>query len=317
MQAVAPEADAGIERWLDGDQPKWDTIDFELPCSRCGYDLRMLTLPRCPECGLQFAWRDIIEARRRRNEFLFEYRWRERPVRSWLLTAFSGLRPWRFWRRVSIHEHVRAGPLLVFLLSAVPAFLVTTHAVAGALWLIFWSASRVPGGPTARFFGGQTLPVFRLLADFAVEMALLSINAGPAYVYVALAAFLILGAATFLLVSLRQTLGRCRVRSAQVLRVAAYAAVPATITCGALLVASIVGVGCLTLYIAPSLGDVVTLGLALTVPVLVLGVYLSVGLRHYLQLPRPWLLGFTASAVAVLFTLTAFMFTTVLLQGGW
>ena len=34
------------------------TCDDSLNCYRCGYDLTGLPQPRCPECGLEFAWDD-------------------------------------------------------------------------------------------------------------------------------------------------------------------------------------------------------------------------------------------------------------------
>ncbi len=36
-------------------------IDFEVPCPRCEYNLRGLTVPRCPECGLTFEWNEVPE----------------------------------------------------------------------------------------------------------------------------------------------------------------------------------------------------------------------------------------------------------------
>ena len=316
MQPVAPETDADIEHWLDGDQPKWDAVDFELPCSRCGYDLRMLTLPRCPECGLQFAWRDIFEARRRRrHEFLFEYCWRDRPIRSWLLTAFRGLRPRRFWERTSIHEHVRKGPLLFFLVSAVPAFLLTMHAMAGLALLVFWLLDRTLSARATGYFGTYVSPL-AVLAQYARAVATLPVIAGLNYVCLAGAVLLDVVAATALLASLRQTLGRCRVRPVQVLRVAAYATVPAVAVTAVAVFLCGVGAACLLAYGMPlgvALGNVLAFGLCVTIP----GAYLGTGLRRYLQLPRPWLLGLTASAVAMLLTFTAVMFTIVLLAGGW
>lgn len=31
--------------------PGWEQVDEVVPCPLCDYDLRMLTLPRCAECG--------------------------------------------------------------------------------------------------------------------------------------------------------------------------------------------------------------------------------------------------------------------------
>ena len=36
--------------------------DRHVLCARCGYNLRNLTKPRCPECGVHIRWRDIRPA---------------------------------------------------------------------------------------------------------------------------------------------------------------------------------------------------------------------------------------------------------------
>lgn len=38
-------------------------LDEDIPCPGCGYNLRGLTVPRCPECGNEFDWADIPEMR--------------------------------------------------------------------------------------------------------------------------------------------------------------------------------------------------------------------------------------------------------------
>jgi hypothetical protein len=37
----------------------------DLPCPKCGYNLRGLTIPRCPECGFAFGWQDLPELRQK------------------------------------------------------------------------------------------------------------------------------------------------------------------------------------------------------------------------------------------------------------
>jgi hypothetical protein len=65
-------------------------------CPLCGYNLRGLTEPRCPECGYQFAWLDLLDPRRREHPFLFEHH-PKRPVWSFVKTLAGGLRPKAFW----------------------------------------------------------------------------------------------------------------------------------------------------------------------------------------------------------------------------
>jgi len=79
----------------------------------------MLTQPRCPECGLQFAWAEVVGcARLQRTTPLFEYRWRERPLRSLLETLLRALYPPAVWRCVPLTVEPRVGPLLIMLVIA-------------------------------------------------------------------------------------------------------------------------------------------------------------------------------------------------------
>jgi hypothetical protein len=106
-----------------------------------------------------------------------------------------------------------------------------------------------------------------------------------------------------LISSLRQTLGRCRVRPVQTLRVVAYAATPICLLWIALFIVFILP-GVLGLHIAGVLNRVLDplvslcfLTLLGAVPM----VYVGVGLRHYLRLTH-------ARAVAVVSVVVAFLF---------
>jgi hypothetical protein len=79
------------------DHPDWDTLAHEVFCPLCDYNLRSLTQPRCPECGYQFHWPDLLDPARRDHEYLFEHH-RKRAFRSFWQTAYHGLRPMRFWK---------------------------------------------------------------------------------------------------------------------------------------------------------------------------------------------------------------------------
>ncbi len=94
--------------------PNWATFAVELACLRCGYNLRGLGQPRCPECGLTFDWNERIAAAREQPATgHFEYHWRDRPLRSLLYTCRESLRPWRLWRELPLTISPRIGPLLV------------------------------------------------------------------------------------------------------------------------------------------------------------------------------------------------------------
>ena len=53
--------------------PNWQTVTDDVECFRCGYNLRGLAQPRCPECGLEFEWADLFDPARRRHPYLFEH----------------------------------------------------------------------------------------------------------------------------------------------------------------------------------------------------------------------------------------------------
>jgi hypothetical protein len=71
-------------------------IDEEIFCPLCQYNLRGLTVPRCPECGHRFAWPEVLDPRQRLHPFLFEHH-PEKKFSCFWRTLVGGLRPRRFW----------------------------------------------------------------------------------------------------------------------------------------------------------------------------------------------------------------------------
>lgn len=109
--------------------PDWSTLQIDLHCPRCGYNLRMLTGSRCPECGLDLDWDRIIASEERRIDSpLFEYRWRDRPIRSYFQTLSLCTRPWRLWQQISLFQSPRVGGLLLF-------FFATASLYCGAVFI--------------------------------------------------------------------------------------------------------------------------------------------------------------------------------------
>jgi hypothetical protein len=96
-----------------------------LTCPLCGYDLRGLAEPRCPECGFRFTWAELADEQRNRHRYLFEHP--DRPGR-WLpaiwRTYWRDCRPRRFWREVSPTNPVRVRRLLAYWLIAATGLLV-------------------------------------------------------------------------------------------------------------------------------------------------------------------------------------------------
>ena len=303
--AAVRYANAGIP-WLLAGKPDWNAIHFDVTCSRCGYDLRLIQEPRCPECGLTFAWMDVLDRSAHRNEFLFEHVWRKQPVRSYLRTVWHSLRPRHFWRRVSIHNHIHSGPLVFLLLISL--VMVT---MLGSVPLLLWWLDHVTFQALPLSIRGST--VYQYIVNF-VELGIT--HSGPSYYSGPIRGPLLglFGPGMILLLlfatvaSLRQTLGRCRVRTAQILRVVAYTA-PAAAAWWCLLL----GVHMLVIWMTkrvwfryggePGFGDLLHLsitphpdslsillagyGLVLFLLFLLIPVvYLRVGLRDYLRLPH-------------------------------
>ena len=79
--------------------PDW-TSTGSLPdvhCPLCEYNLRGLTEPRCPECGYQFAWADLLDPAQKGHRYLFETYPGSLFAAFWK-TAWHGLRPRKFWK---------------------------------------------------------------------------------------------------------------------------------------------------------------------------------------------------------------------------
>ncbi|MGA2498679.1 MAG: hypothetical protein ABSH20_13115 [Tepidisphaeraceae bacterium] len=123
-----------------GDRPDWAAITKDVHCPLCGYNLRGLEQPRCPECGLQFRWVELFEAARTQHPYLYEHQpwWN---IGAFLKTVFRGLNPGRFWRQLSpVHRIVARRILVYFLLCQV---LVLAPMLAGHLLVSLRPASNV------------------------------------------------------------------------------------------------------------------------------------------------------------------------------
>ena len=99
--------DAGVTTPVPSDSPA------DLLCPLCGYNLRGLTTPRCPECGFAFTWAELLDERRDRHPWLFEHG-RRRNVRTFLATYVRSAFPRRFWRTVTPANPVHVGRLLAY-----------------------------------------------------------------------------------------------------------------------------------------------------------------------------------------------------------
>lgn len=285
VTAPAPTAEALL---TPTGEPRWDDIDFDLPCARCGYELRLLTQPRCPECGLTFAWLEVLAKRlgHSAHDWLFEAQWGQRPLRSFVTTLWRSLRPRRFWRAIPLAEPVHAAALLLFLFLAWLIVWTTAHAIVlAAGWLVYYVSTTTAAG--SRSFDLRILGIL-LRARAEEYFAALDLRQS-APTRMVMGGWLCFHAVIVLtMLSLRQTLGRCRIRALQLLRLAVYAFCGSTTWVAPVQVVAIVLAAWLEGPARQGKSVAVMLGVPLVGAVLE-ALWLAIGWRGYLQLPRGWL----------------------------
>ena len=148
-----PHLPAGLpDGWL---------LNRDLPCPKCRYNLRMLSTPRCPECGITFRWQMLLHiACPRCGESLeivddsrcprcdldlnwqalfdqadpsqftqFEYT--PRPVRAAIRTWAAALRPRRFWQGIRLESPPAVRRLCWLWLTPMAIYVIS---IAIALW---------------------------------------------------------------------------------------------------------------------------------------------------------------------------------------
>lgn len=118
----------------------------QVECPRCAYDLTGVLETwtdscqiegTCSECGLEFAWADLLRPERRLLPWLYEHARRAWNVTSLAITVWRVLFPWTFWDRVKIHHETRLRRLAwMFVVIGAPAALFWTACVAAAFVLI-------------------------------------------------------------------------------------------------------------------------------------------------------------------------------------
>lgn len=308
---------AALSIYFENGEPVWDRIDFPVICSRCGYNLRMLTGTRCPECGLDFDWLIVCGAYAHENPLVFEHQWRRRPIRSWIVTMFAVLRPWSFWSKVSMHERIAPSALIAMWLI-LSLFMAAAQIVAITTGIVLseYASGRI----------GDDLPLVLAIEKLAPywlarlrEVLQFAVSGDPAMwflitliVGVPLVPFLI----TWLFIlMLRETLGKCRIRNEQVLRVAAYCAPIMSVLCvlgtaGILsapaLITQFLSVGHIILFVA----------IVVFVPALIFGQIITHALRRYLLLDHASRIGRTCGLILAL-ALWALPMLIVQLGGGF
>jgi hypothetical protein len=157
--------------------PDWTTLEKDILCPLCEYNLRGLTESRCPECGFEFTWRELLDAEKNRHPYLFEYG-RGRNIKTFWKTFWRTCRPRRFWKDLNPAQEVRWGRLLVYwFLSNVLIAGMGMIPFALPLWKVVWMAgnqtftirsdfSTIPGRPG--FLSPAQGTVMRYPAHFVI-----------------------------------------------------------------------------------------------------------------------------------------------------
>lgn len=111
--------------------PDWAQIDEGIisDCPLCGYNLRGLIQPRCPECGYRFDWNEMLDPNRRLHPYLFEHHPLNK-VWSFCRTLVGGLLPGRFWRK--LHPAQPSYPRRLALYGSLVGLLVTLYRLGTA-----------------------------------------------------------------------------------------------------------------------------------------------------------------------------------------
>ncbi|MEO1130973.1 MAG: hypothetical protein AAFX05_14870, partial [Planctomycetota bacterium] len=207
------------------------THQRDVTCPRCGYDLSGTTdtwrelCPvegMCSECGLQFAWCEVLDPLRDVPAWLFEYA-RDVPhmSRAFVSNAVRTLLPLKLWRDVKMAIPVRPRRLAAFMLIGVLLWWAWGVMLGLGLVIPEWYRAGVPRPAIA----SRTL----LEVLFAEIPQLARWPAGDVWMDISdpLAKYLVVVAAVppAVFILLGETLRRTRVLGAHVLRAGACIAV--------------------------------------------------------------------------------------------
>jgi ribosomal protein L37E len=244
----------------------------DVHCRRCGYNLRGLPEPRCPECGYRFEWQEVLDPQRRKHPYLFEHH-PERIWSSFWRTQWGGLFPRSFWRALHPSQPSRPGRIIIYcLLSTLPI------AIGSIAWIVAQAGLNLDMLTYA-------LNYLSFRADGALYMAL-------SYV---LLPWLTLAALLIFQISMR----RARVKQSHVLRTVCYSYDIAVIALAAALAAAALAADHWTIYlwitsnVWSSMADTdmfLFWGAWLFAPVMALIVYrIGTAYQRYLKFRHPYL----------------------------
>jgi hypothetical protein len=125
-----------------------------LTCPLCGYDLRGLAEPRCPECGCRFDWDALRRRRSSEQRLLFERARRHDLVEAFWFTQWQAFRPRHLWHQLPADDGpVRPGRLVLYWgLSNLPIAVGTAVFLAIALDVVGQAHAPIGSAEFTRYF---------------------------------------------------------------------------------------------------------------------------------------------------------------------
>jgi predicted RNA-binding Zn-ribbon protein involved in translation (DUF1610 family) len=188
-----------------------------LVCSQCEYSLKGLTTTRCPECGQTFTWEKVLQAHRRVLSNLFEHTYPSFSPSGILGSWMWSLRPGKLWRVLDMHDLPKRTPLMMMAAMSWITFATLFPLLDGVYrWTSsrYWVTSwKYPArGARFRSFGSFEQCVTAALNS---DVTIAFVTLGVTWSALVLLSLLVL----------RQSMRQCRVRFRHVLRVWVYAIV--------------------------------------------------------------------------------------------
>jgi hypothetical protein len=269
-------------------------LERDLLCPLCDYNLRGLSDPRCPECGHQFDWAELIDEARWHHPWLFEHQ-RKRGIRAWFATFFASFVPSRFWASVKPTHPPRPFRLFVYwLVPALLAGLVMAAPVIGRIIITQRGVTPMPLGRGLRMLGGQANLQLRVL-----------VPAGLMYLCWP-------GLTLLVLMIFRQTMRQARIKSDHVVRCVVYSsdvlilmALPLWLVVAAMIDAGYSGRLSGWMFVGPLFEPPVVL--VLVVALAALTWRLAAAYRLYLRFPAAAVTCILSQVVVALAMLTGYM----------
>lgn len=186
--------------------PDWQTIQHEVKCPLCDYNLRGLHEPRCPECGYQFDWLSVLDPNQRPHPYLFEHH-PERNLRSFVRTLFRHLDPPKFWRVLQPAHRLR--PARIFAYWGICAILAFMPAIAALIEAVRYRLQLIRPGRYQSVYVNVTRQSLWSKEGLAIATVALLLALFPWFSFLTLMIF-------------QQSMKRSRIKSMHVLRCAVY-----------------------------------------------------------------------------------------------